>query len=195
MKIKTKQLNTKAEPTFDVSYYINYAAPAFVDPYSAVLLASGPNFGLDGKPTDPDRMIISYKREIVDENKEKIGDASYLINVYDVDIVNGKNGKTSGSMTSTFSGIHQLNYEDHEYDIYLQGNLEFQLGIRPGSNAIQIDASKPYKFIVGNTLDNISVTSVFRNNIKINNGRNLVTLNDNGNYNIQGPIDTYIPQC
>jgi len=194
MKIKTKQLNTKAEPTFDVPYFINYAAPAFVEPYNAVLLASGPNVGLDGKPTDPDRMIISYKREIVDENKEKIGDASYLLHVYDVDIVNGKNGKTSGSITSTFTGIHQLNHEDHEYDIFLQGNLVFQLGIGPWSNAVEIDASKPYKFIVGNTLDNISVTSVFRNGIKINSGRNSVILAD-GNYRIQGPIDTYIPTC
>lgn len=196
MKTKTKQQDSKAaEQTFNISYYIDYSAPAFVDPYSAVLLASGPTSGSDGNPTDPDRMIISYRREILDENKVKIGDGAYLLHVYDVEIVDGQNGKTSGSIRSTFTGIHQFKYDEDEYDVYLQGNLVFQLGIGAWSNANEIDASKPYKFIMGNKLDNVSVTSVFRNNIKINNGRNIVTLNDNGNYNIKGAIDAYIPKC
>lgn len=178
---------------FNISYYIDYTAlPTY--PNNVVLLGSG-----GGAPAGPngippaapaDRMLLSYRREIREKKGGKIiGEASYLIHAYKVEL---SNDKKSGTIFATYTSDHEFkNKCGHDYDVRYEGNFKFKLGIRPGSEPANIiDPSLPFLYVVGNDVDNVSATSVIKNKTKINFGDCVTTFN-NGNYNIKGRIGMY----
>jgi hypothetical protein len=174
---------------FNINYNIDYAAPA-IYPYNIVLLGSGgAPPGSYGSPT-PDRMLLSYRRPITFAGKI-IGGASYLINAYKVEL---SDDKTSGSIWATYTSSHEFeNKRGDQYDLRFEGNIKLKLGIRqiPGSDPFKtIDPSLPFLYVVGNEVDNVSATSVFKNKTKISYGDCITTFN-NGNYNIKGLIGMY----
>lgn len=176
---------------FNINYYIDYTAPP-IYPYNIVLLGSGgAPPGPYGSPT-PDRMLLSYRREItIKKGCKMIGEASYLINAYKVEL---SDDKKSGSIWATYTSSHEFkNKRGDQYDLRFEGNLKFKLGIRqgPGSDPVKIiDPSLPFLYVIGNEVDNVSATSVFKNKTKISYGDCITTFN-NGNYNIKGQIGMY----
>jgi hypothetical protein len=179
---------------FNISYYIDYTAlPKY--PNNIVLLGSG-----GGAPAGPtgippaapaDRMFLSYRRDITEKKGGKvIGEASYLINAYKVKL---SSDRKSGNIWATYTANHEFkNKCGDDYDVRYEGNFKFKLGVRPGSDpAKTIDPSLPaYLYVVGNDVDNVSATSVFKNKKKISYGDCVTTFN-NGNYNIKGRIGMY----
>ena len=160
--------------TFKLCYTVPYNEPP-IPPYNLVLLSKNEN-----------RMIFSYKRPIKDNKNILVGEASYLIHIYNVEI---SPDLKSGTMYGTFSAHHEVKKNNNNYDIMLTGNCKWVLGIRPGQQ--NIDPNTPYLFIVGNDLDCISATSIFKNNNKINHGNNIVIFNSTGQYKIIGKKDKY----
>lgn len=188
--------------SFNISYFIDYAAPP-IYPNNVVLLGSGggapaspngiPPAGPNGiPPARPlDRMLLSYRREIRKKKDGKlIGEASYLVNIYKVEL---SNDKKYGTVWSTYTSVHELykNKDGDEYNLSFEGKFKFKLGMKPGSDtAAVIDPSFPYLYIVGNNVENVSATSVFKNKTKINYG-DCVTMFNTGKYNIKGRIGKY----
>jgi hypothetical protein len=179
--------------SFNISYFIDYAAPP-IHPNNVVLLGSGggapagPNGISPARPLD--RILLSYRREIRKKNGKLIGEASYLVNIYKVEL---SNDKKSGTIWSTYTSVHELykNKDGDEYNLSFEGKFKFKLGMKPGSDpAAVIDPSFPYLYIVGNNVENVSATSVFKNKTKINYG-DCVTMFNTGKYNIKGRIGKY----
>lgn len=162
------------EPVFQLNYRIYYLEPP-IPPYNLTVLASSP----------PNNFVLSYKRQIKDNENTPIGVGTYQIEIYFVEI---SADKKTGAMMGDFTAHHEFGKQGNNYDVFLNGNSNWILGLRPGQ--IEIDPSKPYEYIIGNQLDNIVASSVYKNRVKINFGNNSLRLTNGYQYTIKGVVSS-----
>jgi hypothetical protein len=162
------------ENVFQLNYRIYYTDPP-IPPYNLTVLVS----------SAPNNFLFSYKRQIKDNENTPIGVGTYQIEIYFVEI---SADKKTGEMIGDFTAHHEFGKQGNNYDVYLNGNIRLQLGLRPGQ--IEIDPSKPYEFIFGNQLDNIAATSVYKDRVKINFGNNSLRLTNGYQYTIKGIVSS-----
>ena len=162
------------------SYYIDYASPQ-PPPNIPIVL---------GDKRDDARWTVSHRRVIKDKNNIQIGDASYLVHVYRIDL---SDDKKTGLLYADFSAHHEIKKNGKDYDILFSGVVKFQLGLRPGQ--IEIDKLFPINHIYNTDIECISAREIFENKIKINNGKNRVALKNSKdlvtNYRIVGCREKY----
>jgi hypothetical protein len=131
------------------------------------------------------RWTVSHRRVIKDKNDIQIGDASYLVHVYRIDL---SNDKKTGLLYADFTAHHEIKKNGKDYDILFGGVVKFQLGLRPGQT--EIDKLFPINHIMNVDIECISAREIFENKIKINSGKNTVTLKNSKdritNYRIVG---------
>ncbi len=160
------------------SYFVDYASQQ-PPPNNLVIL---------GDKRADGRWIVSHRRVIKDKNNVQIGDATYLVHVYRVDI---SSDKRSGLMYANFTAHHELKKNGKDYDIMFSGVVKFQLGLRQGQT--EVDPQFPINHIFNTDIECISAREVFENKIKINNGNNKVTTKNNKdritNYRIIVPLE------
>lgn len=166
-----KNKNTTASQIISFSYYVDYASPT-VPPYHPVVL---------GDKREDSRWIVSHRRPITDNNNIPIGDATYLVHVYRVDL---ESNKKSGLMYANFKAHHELKKDGKNYDILFSGIVKFQLGLR--KDQTEVDPLIPINHIVKTNVECISAREIFEEKVKINSGKNKVLLKNvvNNNKNI-----------
>jgi len=149
------------------SYYVDYASPAFTRPNNIVVL---------GDKREEGRWTVSHRRPITDRNNRQIGDASYLVHVYRVDL---SDDKKTGLMYADFTAHHEIKKDGKDYDIFYKGSVKFGLGIRGPQQ--EVDPLFPINHIVKVDPECVSASEIFENKIKINSGKNRVVLKRNKN--------------
>jgi len=156
-------------------YYIDYPSRQ-PPPNITVVLAD---------KRDNSRWVVSHRRVIKDKNNIQIGDASYLVHVYRIDI---SDDKKTGLLYADFTAHHEIKKNGKDYDILFGGVVKFKLGLFPGQT--EIDKLFPINHIMNVDIECISAREIFENKIKINSGKNTVTLKNSKdritNYRIVG---------
>ena len=147
------------------SYFVDYASPA-LPPNNVVVL---------GDRREERRWIVSHRRSILARNNNQIGDASYLVHVYRVDL---SDDKKTGLTYADFTAHHEFTKDGKKYDIFYKGSVKFGLGLRNPSET-EIDPLFPINYIVKTDPECVSASEIFEDKIKINTGKNRVVLKNN----------------
>jgi hypothetical protein len=144
-------------------YYIDYPSSLFSPaPNIPIVLAD---------KRDNSRWIVSHRRIITDKNNIQIGDASYSLHVYRIDL---SDDKKTGLLYGDFTAHHEIKKNGKDYDILFGGVVKFKLGLRPGQT--EIDKLFPINYVMNVDIECISAREIFEDKIKINSGKNTVTL-------------------
>lgn len=134
--------NKKSKTPKNIDYYIDYTSAPI--PPNNIIIYSVPGI---------DFIAFRYRRDILDNKNNIIGDSYYDIKCNQIILYN----TTSGIINATYTAVQTFTYKNKNYVVYVQGKINFTLEGNP------IDPTNPQNFIVNSQIENLVTTNVFVN--------------------------------